>query len=294
MAPVSVGGASGPPAARVESPAPSLATGALSAHASGDVCTRFGGLHPPRGRNGRIPGQVCTRFGGLHPARGRNRSDRGPAPPSRVQTPEPGAQLPSRSAAPVTGAQLPPQRGPAPPPRVQTPATGAQLPARRRNQPPPRVQTPATGAQLPARRRNQPPQRVQTPATGVTPAAPSRAPTPPSAAERFPWSAAGPQHHTPDCAKLHSPDLLHRVPPARVPGGSTWDRGGGPPWFAPSVGGRWSGPRAHAALSRRERGCESRRGYKRPPVSHGAGGRCVVYGLIRSRCGESAHRPLAP
>ena len=55
------------------------------------------------------PGQVCTRFGGLHPPRGRNRPNQAPEPPSRVQTP-------LQVAAPALS----------PPSRVQTPEAGAQ------------------------------------------------------------------------------------------------------------------------------------------------------------------------
>ncbi len=85
----------------------------------GQVCTRFRGLHPPRGRNVRYAGQVCTRFGGLHPLRGRNRPDLGREPPSRVQTP-------------ITGALLPPRRPSQPPFQVQTPGSGAEFPYRGR------------------------------------------------------------------------------------------------------------------------------------------------------------------
>ncbi len=99
----------------------------------GKVCTRFGGMHPARGRQRPNSEQVCTRFGGMHPMRGRKRPNRAAQPPSRVQTPEPGAQSP-------------PLRRSQPPSRVQTPEPGAQSPPLRRSEPPSRAPSPATGA----------------------------------------------------------------------------------------------------------------------------------------------------
>ncbi len=164
--------------------------------APGDVCTRFGGLHPPRGRGVRYAGHLCTRFGGLHPPRGRNRPDLAAQPPFRVQTPATGARLPSRRPAqppfrvqtPATGARLPSRRPAQPPSRVQTPATGARLPSRRPAQPPSRVQTPATGARLPSRRPAQPPSRVQTPTPGAR--LPSRRPAQPPSRVQTPATGA--------------------------------------------------------------------------------------------------------
>ncbi len=127
------------------------ASGARGESAPGSgVCTRRGG------GIGRCAGRVCTRFGGLHPPRGRNRPDQGSQPPRRVQTPIPGAQLPSR-------------RRSQPPSQVQTPATGAPSLRGAACKPPQRVHRRFVG--LPANPRNGCTVAswgcLQTPATGA-------------------------------------------------------------------------------------------------------------------------------
>ena len=136
------------------------------------------------------------------PPRGRNRPDRGPEPPSRVQTPEPGARLP-------------PRRRPQPPPRVQPPASGA-TPPRLGCSPPPRVRPPF---------RVRPPVSGATPRFGCTPPhrvhsrarGPDGAPTP-----ARPRAVSTP---TSGAARLRIPAERH--PPKAAARSST-------PWFARS------------------------------------------------------------
>jgi hypothetical protein len=72
------------------------------------VCTWLRGLHLQRWLLERLGGSVCTRHGGLHPVRGAGALNRAAPPPTRVQTPMPGAD-PARNAVmePLSQVQTP-------------------------------------------------------------------------------------------------------------------------------------------------------------------------------------------
>ena len=135
------------------------------AGALGDVCTRFGGLHPRRGRGVRYAGRVapgsgvCTRRGGGTSRIWAQSPRPGCKPPIRVHSSRPGGALsPRRGCKPPIGVhRCPAGRRP---PRATTPDPGAQVPPRRCSQPPSQVQTPDPGAPLSAGRR---PPRATTP-----------------------------------------------------------------------------------------------------------------------------------
>ena len=79
----------------------------------GQLCTRYGGLHPARGLSGPLAEHHCTPRGGLHLLWGFRALIPTLLPPERVQTPTRGADF-------VPDQALPPPQG------VQTPALGAE------------------------------------------------------------------------------------------------------------------------------------------------------------------------